>query len=183
PELARGARAAVQQRHQHRGAGGVADQARGPGDVGVAGDVAVGRWRDRCGGRPGHVRRGAPEPFGRDRNIAPAAWRFRRRPFVVLATRTRPKEIAMGTYLLAYRGGGMPETDAEREESMKAWGAFLGGLGNDVVDAGNPFGPAATIAASGGVSDGAASGISGYSIISAGSLGDATSKAKSCPML
>jgi hypothetical protein len=89
----------------------------------------------------------------------------------------------MGTYLLAYRGGGMPETDAEREESMKAWGAFLGGLGSDVVDAGNPFGSAATVAASGGVSDGASSGLSGYSIISSGSLGDATAKAKGCPIL
>jgi len=89
----------------------------------------------------------------------------------------------MGTYLLAYRGGAMPETDAEREESMQAWGAFLGGLGADVVDAGNPFGPAKPVAASGGVSDGASSGISGYSIISSGNLGDPAVKAKNCPIL
>ena len=89
----------------------------------------------------------------------------------------------MGTYLLAYRGGAMPESDAEREEGMKAWGAFLGGLGDTVVDAGNPFGSAMTVAPSGGVSDGASSGLSGYSIISSGSLSDATAQAKGCPIL
>ena len=88
----------------------------------------------------------------------------------------------MGTYLLAYRGGDTPGTDAEREEGMKAWGAFLGGLGDNVVDAGNPFGQAATVGA-GGVSDGASSSLSGYSIISSGSLSDATATAKGCPIL
>ena len=89
----------------------------------------------------------------------------------------------MGTYLLAYRGGATAGTDAEREESMKAWGAFLGGLGDAVVDAGNPFAGAKTVVASGGITDGASSGLSGYSIISSGSLGDATSQAKGCPIL
>jgi hypothetical protein len=88
----------------------------------------------------------------------------------------------MGTYLLAYRGGSMPATDAEREESMKAWGTFLGALGDSVVDAGNPFGQAATIGA-GGVSDGASSGLSGYSIISSGTLADASAQAKGCPII
>jgi hypothetical protein len=89
----------------------------------------------------------------------------------------------MGTYHLAYKGGSMPETDAEREASMAAWGAFLGGLGEAVVDAGNPFGPATTVAPNGAVSDGATSGLSGYSIISSGSLSDATASAKGCPIL
>jgi hypothetical protein len=88
----------------------------------------------------------------------------------------------MGTYLLAYRGGTMPATDAEREESMQAWGTFLGGLGDSVVDAGNPFGEAATIGAD-GVSQGASSGLSGYSIISSGNLADASAQAKGCPII
>ena len=61
----------------------------------------------------------------------------------------------MGTYHLAYKGGTMAATDAEREASMAAWGAFLGGLGDQLVDAGNPFGPAATVAPGGAISDGA----------------------------
>ena len=52
-----------------------------------------------------------------------------------------------------------------------------------LVDAGNPFGPAATVAPGGAISDGAASGLSGYSIISSGSLSDATATAKGCPVL
>jgi hypothetical protein len=89
----------------------------------------------------------------------------------------------MGTYHLAYKGGTMAETDAERDEAMAAWGTFFGGLGDAIVDAGNPFGPAMTVAPSGAVSDGAASGLSGYSIITSGSLADATSTAKACPLL
>ena len=89
----------------------------------------------------------------------------------------------MGTYHLAYKGGSMPESDAEREASMAAWGAFLGGLGDAVVDAGNPFGAAATIAPSGAVTDGSAAGLSGYSIISSDNLADATASAKGCPIL
>jgi len=89
----------------------------------------------------------------------------------------------MGTYHLAYKGGTMAETDAERDASMAAWGTFLGGLGEQLVDAGNPFGPATTVAPGGAVSDGAASGLSGYSIISSGSLSDATATAKGCPIL
>jgi hypothetical protein len=90
----------------------------------------------------------------------------------------------MGTYHLAYKGGGpMPDSDAEREAAMAAWGAFFTGIGAGVVDAGNPFGPATSISSSGAVTDGASSGISGYSIISSGSLADATATAKSCPIL
>lgn len=89
----------------------------------------------------------------------------------------------MGTYHLAYKGGAMAETDAEREAAMAAWGTFLGGLGEQLVDAGNPFGPATTVAPGGTVSDGAASGLSGYSIISSASLSDATATAKDCPIL
>ena len=33
----------------------------------------------------------------------------------------------------------MAETDEEREAAMQAWGTWFGGLGQAVVDAGNPF--------------------------------------------
>ncbi len=89
----------------------------------------------------------------------------------------------MGTYHLAYKGGGMPDTDADREAGMAAWGAFLGGLGSALVDAGNPFGPAMTVAPGGAVSEGASSGLSGYSIISSDDLSAATATATGCPIL
>ena len=46
----------------------------------------------------------------------------------------------MANYLLAYTGGGMAQTDAEREAAMAAWGQWFGTLGSAIVDAGNPFG-------------------------------------------
>jgi hypothetical protein len=88
----------------------------------------------------------------------------------------------MANYLMAYKGGGMAATDAEREAAMAAWGAWFGGLGAAVVDAGNPFGPSGTVSADGGVSDGASSGLSGYSVVSADSIAAAGELAKGCPI-
>jgi hypothetical protein len=89
----------------------------------------------------------------------------------------------MANFLLAYKGGTMPVTDAEREASMAAWGAFIGGFGAATVDAGNPFSAASTIGADGGVSAGAPSGVNGYSIISAADLASAVELSRGCPAL
>ncbi len=88
----------------------------------------------------------------------------------------------MAKYVLAYTGGRMAATPEEQEASMAAWGAFLGGLGESLVDAGNPFGPSATVTASGGGASGA-SGLSGYTVITAGSLDEAADKAKGAPVV
>jgi hypothetical protein len=86
----------------------------------------------------------------------------------------------MATYLLAYRGGGMATTDEEREKAMAAWGAWFGTLGPAIVDAGNPFGPSASVGNGGGA---AASALTGYSVLTADSLAAATKLAESCPIL
>ena len=88
----------------------------------------------------------------------------------------------MANYLLAYKGGSMAQTDAEREEAMKRWGGWFGGLGQAVVDAGNPFGPSTSLAQNGGAG-GASSNLSGYSILTASSLADAAQLAKDCPVI
>jgi hypothetical protein len=90
----------------------------------------------------------------------------------------------MAKYLFAYTGGGgMAQTDAEREAAMAAWGGWFGSLGQAIVDGGNPFGPSATVTNGGSVSDGASAGLSGYSVVSADSLSAASELAKSCPVL
>jgi hypothetical protein len=89
----------------------------------------------------------------------------------------------MGTYVLAYTGGGMPETDAEREAVTAAWGAWFGGLGEAVADGGNPFGASSTVRSDGSVTAGAPSGLTGYSILKADSLDRAVALAKGCPVL
>ena len=47
----------------------------------------------------------------------------------------------MSTYVLAYTGGSMAESEEEQKAVMAAWGAWIGGLGDALTDAGNPFGP------------------------------------------
>ena len=89
----------------------------------------------------------------------------------------------MANYVLVYKGGSMAETEAARAEAMAAWGKWFGELGPAVVDGGNPFGPSASIGSDGGVKDSASSGLTGYSVLKADSLSDATQKAKGCPIL
>jgi hypothetical protein len=74
----------------------------------------------------------------------------------------------------------MAETDEEREQAMAAWGAWFGKLGPAIVDAGNPFAASASVGNGGGA---AASGLSGYSIVTADSLSAATELAGDCPIL
>jgi hypothetical protein len=88
----------------------------------------------------------------------------------------------MANYVMVYKGGGMAETDAEREASMAAWGQWFGTLGEAIVDAGNPFGPSSTVAADGSMSGAASSGLTGYTVVKADSLAAAAELAKGCPI-
>jgi hypothetical protein len=89
----------------------------------------------------------------------------------------------MPKYVLAYHGGSMPDSEAERAAGMAAWGAWLGSLGDAVVDAGHPTGPSKTIVADGSTRDGGgANPLSGYSLINATDLDTAVTLAKGCPI-
>jgi hypothetical protein len=83
----------------------------------------------------------------------------------------------MGKYVLVYKGGGIPQTEEEQQRVMAAWNAWFQGLGDSVVDIGNPFG------ASSAVNGGGTSGLTGYSIISADGLDAAVGSASSCPII
>jgi hypothetical protein len=90
----------------------------------------------------------------------------------------------MAKYLLAYTGtASAPASEEEGKAVMDAWMAWFGGIGDAVVDPGNPIGHSAAVAADGTISTGAPSGITGYSVIAADSLDAATAFAKSCPHL
>jgi hypothetical protein len=89
----------------------------------------------------------------------------------------------VASYVLVYKGGGMAETEAEQQAVMAAWGTWYGQLGQAIVDGGNPFGPSKSVATDGTVSDGAPSGLSGYTILQAESLGEAAEMARGCPVL
>jgi hypothetical protein len=83
----------------------------------------------------------------------------------------------MGNYLFVYKGGGMAATEEEQQRVMAQWMAWFGSLGDSVVEVGNPLG------ASAAVNGGATSGLTGFSVIAAGSLDDAVAKANGCPIL
>ena len=88
----------------------------------------------------------------------------------------------MANYVLVYKGGSAPDP-AQREAVMASWMAWFRALGEAVADGGNPFGPSASVAPNGSVSNGAPSGLAGYSILKAENLGAATELAKGCPHL
>lgn len=89
----------------------------------------------------------------------------------------------MPKYLLVYGPGATPPaTQAEGEAVTAAWGRWFEALGPAVVDPGNPTGPSTAVAADGGTMA-AAMGVTGYSIVSAGTLDDAVALSRDCPHL
>ncbi|MEP7214662.1 MAG: YciI family protein [Anaerolineaceae bacterium] len=90
----------------------------------------------------------------------------------------------MANFLLVYRGEAkQPATEAEGEKVMAAWMGWFGSMGEAVVDGGNPISGSKSVASNGAVSDGAASGLTGYSVVKADSLDAAAKLAKGCPHL
>ena len=89
----------------------------------------------------------------------------------------------MGDFVLLYSGGSMPETEEEQAAVMKAWDAWFTEIGGALKDGGNPFAPAAKqVGADGSVSD-AQPLHTGYTIVQADSLDEATAIAKGSPVL
>lgn len=89
----------------------------------------------------------------------------------------------MAKYLLAYRGGGMPEGEEAQAQVMGAWTAWFTAAGGAVADPGNPTTTSRTVAADGSVGPVGPASLSGYTILSADSLDAAVALASSCPVL
>ena len=89
----------------------------------------------------------------------------------------------MPDFMLAYHGGTIPETEAEQQASMAAWGAWFEEIDASVKDPGNPVGKSSTVSASGVVQNGGANPLSGYTIITAATHKAAETIAKGCPIM
>lgn len=90
----------------------------------------------------------------------------------------------MAKYLFVYHGGKHPETDEEVKRVLDAWGQWFASMGAAVVDGGNPVGKSSTVNPDGSVADnGGSNPASGYSLVEAGDLDDALTKARGCPIL
>jgi hypothetical protein len=89
----------------------------------------------------------------------------------------------MPKYLFAYHGGRRPDTPAEGEKVMAAWGTWFGTLGTAVADPGAPVGQSHTVAKSGLTANGGANPVSGYSLVTAAGYDQAVEMARGCPIL
>jgi len=92
------------------------------------------------------------------------------------------KNNVKGDYVLVYKGGAMPATEAEGRAVAAAWTGWYATMGEAIVDPGNPFGPSRSVASDGTVKD-ATSGFTGYTIVKADDIDAALTLAKGCPVL
>ncbi len=89
----------------------------------------------------------------------------------------------MSNYILAYHGGKKPESPEEGAKQMAKWNAWVGGLGDAMVDPGTPLGKSKTVSSGGVSDDGGSNPLIGYSIVKADSMDAALEMAKGCPFL
>ncbi len=91
----------------------------------------------------------------------------------------------MAKFVFQYRGGASPETltAEQQEQSMAAWMAWFGEMGDAVADPGNPFGAQKTIDSDLTVTDGGgANPTTGYTVVEAADIDAAVNLAKGCPI-
>lgn len=89
----------------------------------------------------------------------------------------------MPKFVFAYHGGKAPESPEEGAKVMAAWEAWMNGLGEAIVDPGNPVGMSKTVTASGVEENGGSNPLSGYTLVNADSIEAACEMAKGCPIL
>ena len=89
----------------------------------------------------------------------------------------------MSNYVFAYHGGKKPESQEEGAKLMARWKAWVGGLGDAVVNPGTPLGNSKTVSADGVSDDGGPNPLMGFSIIKADSMDAALEMAKAARTL
>ncbi len=89
----------------------------------------------------------------------------------------------MSDFVFAYHGGKTPESPEEGAEQMAKWNAWVGGLGDAVVNPGIPLGTPKTVSSGGVSDDGGSNPLLGLSSVKADSMDAALEMAKACPTL
>ena len=89
----------------------------------------------------------------------------------------------MSNYVIAYHGGKRPESPEEGAKYMAQWKAWIGGLGDAVVNPATPLGKSKTVSSGGVSDDGGSNPLMGFSIVKADSMDAALEMAKGCPHL
>ena len=89
----------------------------------------------------------------------------------------------MSNYIFAYHGGRRPESPEEGAKHFAKWKAWVGGLGDAVVNPGTPLGKSKTVSSNGVSDDGGSNPLSGIFIVKADSMDAALEIAKEDPFL
>ena len=89
----------------------------------------------------------------------------------------------MPKFMFIYHGGSAPESPEEGEKVMAAWDAWMSGMGDALLDGGNPAGASMTLTASGVTEGGGSNPVSGYTLVQAASMQDAIELGRGFPIL
>jgi hypothetical protein len=89
----------------------------------------------------------------------------------------------MPDYILAYHPGTMPGNPEEGAKLQAEWKAWIGRLGDAVVNPGTPLGKSRTVSAAGVSDDGGPNPLMGFSVVRADSMDAALALARACPHL
>ncbi|MEM7207523.1 MAG: YciI family protein [Pseudomonadota bacterium] len=89
----------------------------------------------------------------------------------------------MPQFAFVYIGGDHPSSPEEGQKHFAKYQEWLGSLGEAAISPMNPLKDSQTISPSGDVTEGSSVGMSGYTIVEAGSLDAAVEMAKACPFL
>jgi hypothetical protein len=89
----------------------------------------------------------------------------------------------MPKFMFIYHGGKAPESPEAVEKVMAAWQSWLGGIGEGLIDGGNPAGMSSTVFADRVEENGGSNPVSGYTLVDAADKAAAVKIAQGCPIL
>lgn len=87
----------------------------------------------------------------------------------------------MANYIFVYHGGRPPKSPEEGAKFMARWRTWASDLGDAMIDPGSVVGKSKTVGATGVSDDGGSNPLSGFSIVTAGSMEAALEMARRCP--
>jgi hypothetical protein len=89
----------------------------------------------------------------------------------------------MSHFILAYHGGGNTPAPEDGKKLMEEWKAWVGNLGDKMINPGTPLGSFKTVSNEGISDTNSPTPFMGFSIVEANSLDAALEISKSCPHL
>ncbi len=89
----------------------------------------------------------------------------------------------MSNYVFTYYGEPKFQSPEEGGKYMAKWKAWVGNLGDALINPGVPFGRSKTVSSTGVSDDAGSNRVTGFSIVKADSMDAALKMAKACPHL